>query len=379
MTRPTPSALGAASALAEESARAVEQTNGNESMAADGMEVSSASCLTDVLAASSEGFLADVLAASGEWAGGVDLLRGAAPTRAQLLIVDDQPLNIRLMHEIFQAEHEVFVATSGEAALLFCRTQLPDLILLDVLMPGLDGYEVCRRLKRDIRTREIPVIFVTSHSDSAEEEDGLAAGAVDFIAKTASANVMRARVNTLITLKRQTDLLRSLAMVDALTGLANRRHFDDRLSAEWRRCGRSGKPLSLILIDIDHFKRFNDCYGHPAGDVCLKQVADCLKAAFSRSHDLVARYGGEEFVCVLPETPLVGAEKKAQVLEGAVRALRIVNEKSDVADGIVTISLGVATALPNKFDDHGHLLSGADRSLYMAKDAGRGQVKSLQI
>jgi diguanylate cyclase (GGDEF)-like protein len=299
--------------------------------------------------------------------------------RPQLLIVDDQPLNIRLLHEIFQADHEVFVATSGEDALTFCRTHLPDLILLDVLMPGLDGYEVCRRLKRDPRTSEIPVIFVTSQSDSAEEEDGLAAGAADFIAKTASANVMRARVHTLITLKRQADLLRTLAHIDGLTGLANRRHFDDKLAGEWRRCSRSGKPLSLILIDIDHFKRYNDCYGHPAGDECLREVSACLKAGFTRSHDLVARYGGEEFACVLPETPFAGAEAKAESLESAVRALRIRHEKSEVAYGIVTISLGVAVATPSVDDRRADLIACADRALYMAKDAGRGQVVALKL
>jgi len=299
--------------------------------------------------------------------------------RPQLLIVDDQPLNIRLFHEIFHADHEVFFATSGEDALEFCRTHFPDLILLDVIMPGLDGYEVCRRLKQDERTREIPVIFVTAQSDASEEEDGLAAGAVDFIAKSASANVMRARVGTLITLKRQSDLLRRMARIDALTGLANRRHFDEILGSEWRRCTRSGKPLSLVLIDLDHFKLFNDHYGHQAGDSCLQQVSACLKAGFARSHDLVARYGGEEFVCVMPETSLEGAEAKAKALERAVRALRIPHDKSAVAGGIVTISLGVAVAMPNVGDDCAALILCADRSLYLAKDAGRGQVRALQI
>jgi diguanylate cyclase (GGDEF)-like protein len=299
--------------------------------------------------------------------------------RPQLLIVDDQPLNIRLFHQIFHADHEVFFATNGEAALEFCKTNFPDLILLDVNMPGLNGYEVCRRLKQDERTREIPVIFVTAQSDVSQEEEGLAAGAVDFIAKSASANVMRARVGTLITLKRQSDLLRTMARVDALTGLANRRHFDETLSSEWRRCTRSGNPLSLALIDIDHFKLFNDHYGHQAGDSCLQQVSACLKAGFARSHDLVARYGGEEFVCVMPETPLEGAEAKAQALEKAVRALRIPHDKSTVAGGIVTISLGVAVAMPTVGDDCAALILCADRSLYMAKDAGRGQVRALQI
>ncbi len=299
--------------------------------------------------------------------------------RPQLLIVDDQPLNIRLFHEIFHSDHEVFFATSGEDALEFCKTNAPDLILLDVVMPGLNGYEVCRRLKQDERTRDIPVIFVTAQSEASEEEDGLAAGAVDFIAKSASANVMRARVGTLIALKRQSDLLRQMARVDALTGLANRRHFDETLGSEWRRCTRSGNPLSLVMIDLDHFKLFNDHYGHQAGDFCLQQVSACLKAGFARSHDLVARYGGEEFVCVMPETSLQGAETKAQALERAVRALRIPHDKSAVAGGIVTISAGVAVAMPNVGGDCADLILSADRSLYLAKDGGRGQVRALQV
>jgi diguanylate cyclase (GGDEF)-like protein len=308
-----------------------------------------------------------------------DPLLGVQNPRPRLLIVDDQPLNVRLLHQIFQADHEVFVATSGEDALAFCQTQVPDLILLDVVMPRLDGYAVCRHLKLDPKTCEIPVVFVTSQSDSAEEEDGLAAGAADFIAKSASANVMRARVRTLITLKRQADLLRSLAQLDGLTGLANRRHFDSKLDAEWRRGVRSGSPLALILIDIDYFKNFNDCYGHPAGDACLQRVAMCLRAGFTRSADLVARYGGEEFVCVLPETPLAGAEAKAQSLESSIRSLGIAHEKSEVSGGIVTVSLGVAVALPSIRARSADLVLGADRSLYLAKHAGRAQVKALQI
>jgi diguanylate cyclase (GGDEF)-like protein len=302
----------------------------------------------------------------------------AVIARPRLLIVDDQPLNIRLLHQVFQADFEVFVATSGEGALSFCQTQLPDVILLDVQMPGLDGYEVCRRLKRDPRTGAIPVVFVTSQSDTSEEEDGLAAGAADFIARSASANVMRARVNTLMILKRQTDQLRSIARIDALTGLANRRDFDERLEIEWRRCARAARPLALIMIDIDYFKLFNDCYGHQAGDACLRKVARSLKAQVNRSPDMLARYGGEEFVCVLPETPLAGAHAKAHALEAAVRALGIPHARTLVLGGIVTISLGVAVVVPKAGDDYANLVLCADRSLYLAKDAGRGQVRALQ-
>ncbi len=295
-----------------------------------------------------------------------------------ILIVDDQPLNIHLLNQILQADYDVYSATSGEEALAFCQSQQPDLILLDVMMPEMDGYEVCRRLKRESLTSDIPVIFITVHNNTMEEESGLAAGAVDFIARSASPGVMRARVKTHLKLKQQADLLRSYAMIDGLTGIANRRHFDQALSAEWRRCARLGKPLALILIDIDFFKQFNDYYGHQAGDACLIKVAACLKAELNRSYDLVARYGGEEFVCLLPETTLSGAETKAQAMLQSISDLGIPHVRSELG-GKVSISLGVAVTMPANGEAAVDLIQSADRLLYEAKHAGRNQVKSMQL
>lgn len=305
-----------------------------------------------------------------------EIVTGDRGRRPKLLLVDDQAINIRMLHQIFQDDYEVFSATSGERALAFCESQQPDLILLDIVMPGMDGYEVCRRLKSNPLTADIPVIFVTAHSESAEEEKGLAVGAVDFISKSASANVVKARVKTHITLKYQADLLRAHALIDGLTGVANRRFFDEVLTAEWRRCSRSALPLSLIMIDIDFFKRFNDRYGHQAGDQCLQQVAQAIKATLARSHDLLARYGGEEFACILPEASLEGAEQKARAMLLAVRTLAIPHETTEVAGGIVTISLGVASITALKNDDNGPamLIGAADKLLYEAKHAGRAQV-----
>ena len=304
----------------------------------------------------------------------------AEPDRQpKLLIVDDQPLIIRMLHQIFQADYEVFIATTGQEALDFCQRNIPDLVLLDVVMPGMNGYEVCRTLKQQILTENVPVIFVTGHSDPTEEEEGLAAGAVDFISKSASPQVIKARVKTHITLKQQTDLLRVLTRKDSLTGIANRRHFDETLAAEWRRCAREMKPLSLIMIDIDFFKRFNDFYGHQAGDACLRQVAACIDAGFTRSHDLAARYGGEEFVCVLPDTSLEGAQSKALLLLKTVQALNIIHDKSDVEGQVVTISLGVASTIPRAENVPSDLIRLADRMLYSAKEAGRNTVKSKDL
>jgi diguanylate cyclase (GGDEF)-like protein len=302
--------------------------------------------------------------------------------RPKLLIVDDQAINIHVLHQIFSNDYEVFIASSGAEALDFCQKQQPDLILLDVVMPLMDGYEVCRLLKADSLTRNIPVIFVTAKNSAEEEEEGLEAGAVDFITRSTSPNVIRARVKTHITLKQQTDKLRALALIDGLTGVANRRQFDHVLTAEWRRCSRAQKPLSLIMIDIDFFKRYNDTYGHQAGDACLQQVAMSLKNCVTRSYDLVARYGGEEFVCLMPETSLEGAESIMQTLNNAVTSLAIPHAATDVLSDshhIVTISMGLASITPNPESSLEELIFAADRMLYAAKQAGRGQGKSVAL
>jgi diguanylate cyclase (GGDEF)-like protein len=300
------------------------------------------------------------------------------PDQPMLLIVDDKSSNIQLLYEIFKDDYEVCMAISGQEALAFCQGRQPDLILLDIVMPEMGGYEVCQRLKSDALTQNIPVIFISVQNDPSTEARGLDVGGVDFISKPFHVRAVKARVRTHLTLKHQSDMLRSLALIDGLTGVGNRRHFDATLESEWRRCVRAGQPLSLILVDVDFFKRYNDHYGHPAGDACLQSVASVLKAGFTRSHDIVARYGGEEFVCILPDTPLEGAEKKANALEKAVRALGIAHEKSDVC-GVVTISLGVATVHPAKGENSADLVASADAQMYLAKQSGRGQVKSLQI
>ena len=228
-----------------------------------------------------------------------------------LLIVDDQPINIQALYRIFAPDHRVLMATSGAKALAVCRDDPPDLVLLDVVMPEMDGYEVCARLKADEATRDIPVIFVTSHTDAAEETKGLELGAVDFIAKPVNPAVVRARVKTHISLKAQSDLLRQMVFIDGLTGVANRRCFDETLNVEWRRSVRNSSPLALLLLDVDHFKRFNDRYGHQAGDDCLRRVASAIKVHLLRPGDLVSRYGGEEFACILPATDFKGATTAA--------------------------------------------------------------------
>jgi len=301
------------------------------------------------------------------------LLQEDPDRKPKLLVVDDQPANIQVLHRAFSAEYQVFMATNGPQALAVCREQHPDLVLLDVVMDGMDGHEICRQMRADPNTRDIPVIFVTAHNDPVQETKGLDLGAVDFISKPINPDVVRARVRTHIKLKLRSDILRRLVFVDSLTGVFNRRYFDHCLSTEWLRANRSHASLALILIDVDHFKRYNDRYGHPLGDECLKNVARALRRGLHRPGDVVVRYGGEEFACLLPETDLNGAMRVARHLEQVVRDLKIVHEDSGVAS-TVTVSLGVAVKTPDSPATYEELLTIADAQLYKAKTAGRAKV-----
>ena len=306
-----------------------------------------------------------------------DLLDGQAK-QASLLLVDDQPINIQALYRIFSADYRVLMATSGAKALAQCREDPPDLVLLDVVMPDMDGHEVCRRLKNDAATRHIPVIFVTAHNETAEETCGFEEGAVDFIAKPVHPATVRARVKTHITLKRQSDLLRQMVFIDGLTGVYNRRCFDERLGAEWRRAVRSVTSIGLLMLDIDHFKRYNDRYGHQQGDDTLRQVALAIKGCLLRPGDLLARYGGEEFACILPLTDYAGALGVADRIEQCVRGLQIPHADADSA-AVVTISVGLALASPLRDTGVDALLALADAQLYCAKHSGRGRVCGAQL
>jgi diguanylate cyclase (GGDEF)-like protein len=293
--------------------------------------------------------------------------------KPKLLVVDDQPINIQVMYQAFAGDYQVFMATSGAQALAICQDNPPDLILLDVVMPGMDGFEVCHKLKADEATCNIPIIFVTAHTDAAQETHGLSLGAVDFIAKPVNPAVVRARVKTHLTVKFQSDLLRKLVFLDGLSGVYNRRYFDQQFTMEWARAVRNNSPLSLIMVDVDCFKLFNDRYGHQAGDDCLRQIAVALKGCLKRPADLVARYGGEEFACILPDTHFDDALVLATELEHRIRFLRIPHQDSSV-DEIVTISVGLATRTVDSVGDAPKLLGLSDTQLYLAKQSGRGRV-----
>lgn len=296
--------------------------------------------------------------------------------RPMILIVDDVPTNVKILAEALSAAYRIKVASNGADALKIAQREQPDLILLDVMMPGMDGFEVCRRLKADAHTDKIPVIFVTAKNAESDEEVGLNLGAVDYITKPFVIPIVKARIRNHIRLKQQADLLESLSLLDALTSIPNRRRFDEALALELKRAIRDTTPLSLLMIDIDHFKQYNDHYGHGAGDVCLQMVAAELAKGVVRPSDLVARYGGEEFVVILPETNQDAALLIAERLRGRIENMGLPHVYPK-ADSVVTISVGVASQdnIPEYFLTR-ILSDAADNALYMAKEGGRNRVCS---
>lgn len=295
--------------------------------------------------------------AGAEFGGLIGATSGRRPT---ILVVDDQPANIHALARIIADDADAVFALDGGQALERVRRQQIDLVLLDVSMPGLDGYDVCRRLKSEPDTAPIPVIFVSGLTESADEEQGFAVGAVDYIHKPFLPAVVRARVRTQLALRAALARLEALSRTDALTGLANRRHFDLRFAAELKAARNRGGPLALLLGDIDGFKRINDDAGHAAGDTVLVGVARRLAASIG-DDQMVARWGGEEFAVLAP----VGAREALALAEGLRRAVAA----GPIADRPVTISFGVTAVRDG--DELQCVFARADRALLAAKRTGR--------
>jgi diguanylate cyclase (GGDEF)-like protein/PAS domain S-box-containing protein len=422
---------------------------------------------------------------------------------AAILIVDDAPENLAVLRKLMVEQgYQTFVATSGERALKIARRVHPDLILLDVVMPGMDGLETCRQLKSHAATQRIPVIFMSAKTDTDDVVAGFDIGAVDYIGKPLRMAEVCARVRTQLQIrsnsetqeeqaerlrtivnnmaeglliieadgriqftnpacdkylgyqenelagraisellnplvaqeyleyfaryaaspemahshgtreviirhrngssvcmdltltpmylrqplfigllhdiphhKQSEDALQRAAMVDPLTQIANRRHFDSFLEKEWQRSMRSGQPLSLVVLDVDHFKLYNDTLGHPAGDACLQRVAAAIASHALRPTDLAARYGGEEFVLLFAETGAETAAMMAEAIRAHIESLRIPHPRSTTSEWL-TVSIGVATIHPHQLDNTESLFVAADRARYVAKEGGRNQVQS---
>jgi diguanylate cyclase (GGDEF)-like protein len=305
----------------------------------------------------------------------------------QILIVDDDPSTILLLGQIVAEEGTVRFATTGAEALRLAQALPPDLMLLDAELPDVDGFRVCSELKLDVAFADVPVVFVSSHRDEESELAGLRAGASDFIGKPVNPRLVLERVRAQLRVKRMSDRLRTLANLDPLTGIANRRRWDEALQLEWRRARRSGRALSVGIVDVDHFKTYNDHYGHALGDACLRTVASALESACRRPADLVARCGGEEFALLLPETAQHGAEHVVRRVLGAIDDLDIPHGASPTAR-VLTVSVGLATYTPasatlnapSSLESSSALVTeAADRALYSAKRAGRARAHRVHI
>lgn len=295
-------------------------------------------------------------------------------SKPKVLIVDDDFINKEILEHGLQNDYEIFTASSGGEALERAEKLQPDTILLDIIMPDMDGYQVCRKLKSTRLTQQIPIIFSTSKCTDEDEVLGLSMGASDYITKPFNMALVRARVRNQVMLKQKTDLLEQLASIDGLTEIPNRRYFDEIFEQEWRRAIRNQYSISVCLMDIDNFKEFNDNYGHTAGDDCLVAVARVLSTISQRAGDFVARYGGEEFVYVWPNCQLGHAETMAEKARNAVQNLNIPHEYSTALQKVVTISLGVSSIIPVQGQSRKALLDSADEKLYLAKQSGRNRV-----
>ncbi len=289
-----------------------------------------------------------------------------------VLIIDDDPIVVDIMETVFDGDLRILTASNGRDGIIVACTENPDLILLDVRMPDMDGYEACRQLKAMAETTDIPIIFLTARVETEDEFKGLELGAIDYIAKPIVPQIVRARIQNHLMLKRQRDQLANMSMIDGLTGIANRRRFDDHIEQELRRASRNKAPLALLLLDIDDFKAYNDTYGHARGDDCLRTVAQEIKNFLRRPSDLVARYGGEEFAVVLPDTPPEAADMLAEKIRAGIEALNIPHKAARAADH-VTVSIGAAICPPDALLTKSQLIEAADAQLYMSKRAGRNR------
>jgi diguanylate cyclase (GGDEF)-like protein len=314
--------------------------------------------------------------------------------QSKILIVDDDPGTVRVLAQILKALGKVYVTTHSQDAVTLAQSTIPDIILLDIEMPEQDGFAVCEQLIADPVLKDVPILFVTARDDLETEARALRTCALDFIHKPPHPEIVRARVSNYLMLKHQRDRLRRLSLTDGLTGIANRRAFDQAIVQEWRRACRRDTPLLVLLLDVDEFKAFNDTHGHQMGDACLRAIATVLERNTKRPGDMAARYGGEEFALLLPDCSFTDGLQIAEQIRRQVAALHVSNDADERLAGPITISIGVAvsdqlstqdsvcggrsdteTDLGPRDINPRQLIESADQALYKAKRSGRNQVQ----
>jgi diguanylate cyclase (GGDEF)-like protein len=289
-----------------------------------------------------------------------------------LLIVDDDNSSLMMLSHILEKEYTIRVASDGVSAIRIAEKYVPDLILLDIIMPEMDGYQVFNELYHSEKTSHVPVIFITGLNKNNDEKKGLELGAVDYISKPFDDTIVKLRVHHQIRIVNQLRTIEHLSMMDQLTGIANRRNFDNRLRAEWGRAMRENIPISLLIMDVDHFKDYNDTHGHQQGDKALCLIADILTNTLKRTSDFAARWGGEEFAVLLPHTDSAGGVAIGEQIRKNIEKAELPCENGDITR--LAVSIGVNAHVPTTDCSIGDFFSGADRALYKAKNSGRNRV-----
>lgn len=298
--------------------------------------------------------------------------------KKNILIIDDNPMMLGELSRILLPDYHVQAVPDGATGLNIANKDEVDLILLDIVMKDMSGYDVLNELKQNDRTKDIPVIFITGTNGGGEEVRALSSGAVDYIKKPFIPEIVRLRVGIHMRLLTQMRIIERFSLTDGLTGINNRRYFDQQLESEWNRAARNGTPLSILMLDIDLFKGFNDRFGHLNGDTALKTVADVLVKTIRRGTDYVFRWGGEEFAIILPETPIEGAVKVAEKIRANIATTPIIMGKEPAS---ITASLGVASTIPAPASfprEAAEFCEKLDQALYKAKHNGRNRVEVIE-
>lgn len=291
-----------------------------------------------------------------------------------VLIVDDSTINIKILENLLKKDYEIKVAKHANEALYITANNEIDLILLDIVMPEISGYEICKILKKNKATKDIPIIFVTALSKDEDEEYGLSLGAIDYISKPFNSSIAKVRIDNHLKLKKYSDRLKMLNMLDGLTSVYNKKIFDENLIKAWEKSILTDSNIGVLLMDIDYFKRFNDTYGHLKGDDCLKLISKELNIRLMKEGTFLYRWGGEEFATIIRDKDINYFKELSNELRKLVYNLKIPNEKSDISD-YTTISIGISIAnASNKLNPY-DLVSKSDEALYLAKENGRNKIE----